>query len=53
MRSKIVGLVLGASLLVATAVPSLACAFSTQASTDTQQQTAEAQPRQSTSTSTQ
>ena len=37
----------------ATAAPSLACAFSTQASSDTQQQTAQAQSQQSTSTSTQ
>ncbi len=54
MRSKIVGLLLGCSLLAATAAPSLACAFHDQASADTQsQQTAQAQPSSPSQTSTQ
>ena len=44
MRSKIIGLLLGCSL-VAAGAPALACSYNTQASSDTQpqQQTAQAQ----------
>jgi len=45
MRSKLIGLLLGCGLLAASVVPTLACSYNTQASSDTQapQQTAQAQ----------
>lgn len=47
MRSKIVSLILGCGMLAAAAVPSLACSYNSQASTDNQpQQTAQAQTSQ-------
>ena len=55
MRSKLIALTFSFGLVAATAVPSLACSFNTQASSDTQQQqqTAQAQPQQPSQTSTQ
>ena len=50
MRTKLIGFLLGCGLLAATAGPSLACAFHDQASSDTQQQTAQAQQPSQTST---
>ena len=49
MRSKIIGLLLGAGLVAASVAPALACSFNTQASSDSQgqQQTAQASPTQS------
>ena len=53
MRSKLTAILLGFGLVVATAAPSLACPLQDQASASTQQQTAQAQPQQSSQPSTQ
>lgn len=54
MRAMVTALLLGFGLLAATAAPSVACPFhDQQASSDAQRQTAQAQPPQSSQSSTQ
>lgn len=53
MRSKLLGLVLGCSVLAVSVAPAFACAFhDQQASSDAQQQTAQAQTQQPSQTET-